>query len=323
MKKIFSFVAAALMSVAMFAEPAKVPTVGEIEANFDATNNVVIAVYFDAEICNDVVLIGNHNGWNKDDVANLTPSQELDGYDGWFIFEAPAIIEGVDDDGNPTSSALQAKPGQLDSEGKFSWDYQTGDPASWIHLGGLEAEITAGFDGEANITWPSAGVYVYESQYFKNHNNPCEAGVFHDYKVTLYAPACGGYVPGIRGDFNDWGNSDMVEDLDDEGEKIYTAEFNDKEGHAFKFSEAGKDDWDNQIILYNAENDEWYQMGNYTLGEEENIVLHYESGRWTLCEEEALEIVVAEAVATKTIRNGQIVIVKGNAEFTVLGTQVK
>lgn len=320
MKKFFSFVAAALVSAAMFAAPAKTPTAEQVAAQFDASSNVVLAVYFDEEVCNDVVFVGNHQGWKGE---GATKSEELEGFEGWFVFVAPALVDQTADDGTVSQVALQGKPIQLKKDGSFSWDFQTGDQASWEHLAGKEANITAGYDGEANIEWPEAGVYVYESKYFKNHNSPCVAAVEHDYEVTLYAPVCGGFKPAIIGDFNGWSEGvAMTEDMDDAGATIYTYSFKDEEKHAFKFKEAADTDWSNQIRLYNAEEDSWYDNPNITLGADTKISLDYSNGTWTLCAD-AVDVIAADAVATKVIRNGQIVIVKDGVEFNVLGTQVK
>ncbi|MBR0310041.1 MAG: hypothetical protein IJQ97_04060 [Paludibacteraceae bacterium] len=320
MKKIFSFVAVALASAAMVADPAKTPTVGDVSANFDATSNVVLAVYFDEEVCNDVVFVGNHQGWQ---LEGATKAQELDGFDGWYIFEAPAEVEQTKDDGTTETVALQGKPVQLKKDGSFSWDFQTGDPDSWVSLGGQEAEISAGYDGEANLTWPSAGVYIYESKYFKNHNSPCVEAKSHEYHVTLYAPSCGGFKPAIIGDFNSWSEGvAMTEDMDDNGATIYTASFTDEEKHAFKFKEVNDTDWSNQIVLYNEEDDTSYDNPNITLGEVTDIKIDYSNGTWTLCTD-AVDNIAADVVATKVIRDGQIVILKDGVEFNVLGAQVK
>lgn len=320
MKKFFAFVAAALVSAAMFAGPAKTPTAEQVAAQFDAANNVVLAVYFDEEVCNDVIFVGNHQGWQ---LEGATKSEDLEGFEGWFVFVAPAQIENTKDDGTTEMVALQGKPIQLKKDGSFSWDFQTGDPASWEHLAGKEANISAGYDGEANIEWPEAGVYVYESKYFKNHNSPCVAAVEHDYEVTLYAPVCGGFKPAIIGDFNGWSEGvAMTEDMDDQGATIYTYSFKDEEKHAFKFKEASDTDWSNQIRLYNAEEDSWYDNPNITLGADTKITLDYSKGTWSLCAD-AVDVIAADVVATKVIRNGQIIIVKGDVEFNVLGAQVK
>ena len=333
MKKFFSFVAAALVSAAMFAAPASVPTVAQVEAQYDATSNVVLVVYFDEQVCNDVVFMGNYCKWSMAEpttpYTEITTGEALEGFNGWYVFVAPAMPEvekWVDGELVGTELvALQAKPVQLKKDGSFSWDYQTGDVDSWEHHAGSEISISAGYDGESNLEYPAAGVYIYESKYFKNHNSPCVEATYHDYNITLYAPDCGGFKPAIIGDFNGWAaGAEMVEDVDDEGNLIYTYSFNDSEGHAFKFRQAGIDDWANQIRLYNEETSEWYDNGNISLGAKEDLVIDYSAGTYTLCGgEEAVETVKAEAAATKVVRNGQLVIIKGNATYNVLGAELK
>lgn len=320
MKKFFSFVAAALFSAAIFATPAQVPTVAQIEANYDATSDVVLVVYFDEEVCNDIAFMGNYCGWALGTDTHM--GEELEGFEGWYVFTAPAVVEETDGDGNPTQALLQAKPVQLKDGDLSGWDYQTGDPDSWVHQGGLEMTISAGYSDEANLEYPAPGVYIYESLYFKAHHTPCVAVPEHDYNITLYAPEGCGYKPAIIGSFNGWSAGvAMTEDIDDDFNKIYKATIHDEEGHEFKFKEVNDTDWSNQIKLIDEEGNA-YDNPNVKLGEETSIVLHYENGFWSLCTE-AVENVAVEAVATKIIRNGQIIILKGDVEFNVLGTQVK
>lgn len=334
MKKFFLFVAAALTSAAMFADPVRIPTEQQIAAQYDASNSVVLVVYFDEEVCNEIAFMGNYCNWSLAEAAepytDVVYGEPLDdAYEGWYVFVAPATptVEKWEN-GEVVGAepvALQAKPVQLKDGDLHGWDYQTGDPASWVHHAGLEMTITDGYDGEANIEYPSAGIYIYESLYFKNHNQACAVIPTHNYTVTLYAPECGGYKPAIIGGFNGWAEGvAMTEDMDENGATVYVASFECEEKQQFKFREVADTDWSNQIRLYNEESGEWYDNGNITLGEETEIVVDYSNGTWTLCNgEEAVENVKAEAAATKVIRDGQIVIIKGNATYNVLGAELK
>lgn len=250
-------------------EPGETPTLGDLMDNYDVENNVVLCVFFESEICDDIVIAGSYNEWNTEDIVSMIHMEELEGFDGWYVAEIP-YVEGV-----------QAKPVQL-QDGAFSWDFQTGDPDSWQYVSCNEATIENGYEGEANVGYPEAGAYIYISKYFKNHNNPCEEAVPHDYTVLLLAPDCGGFEPGLIGDFNGWGASQEME-LTASGAYKYT--FNDVEGHAFKFRALDDTDWSNQIQLYNAEEDSWYDNPNITLGAETTISLDYSEGRYTLCAE--------------------------------------
>ena len=248
------------------------PTVGDLMNDYDVENNVVLCVFFESEICDDIVIAGSYNEWSTD-VEGMIHMEELEGFEGWYVAEIP-YAEGV-----------EAKPVQL-QDGAFSWDFQTGDPASWEYVSGDEATINPGYDGEANVGYPTPGAYIYVSHYFKNHKSPCVAAVFHDYTVTLKAPDCGGFEPGIIGDFNGW--SAAVEmNLGIDGSYSYT--FNDCEGHAFKFKALDDTDWTNQIQLYNDTADTWYDNPNITLDATTAISLDYSAGRYTLCETDSIE----------------------------------
>ena len=280
MKKIYAILVAALFSVGMFAQTAPTPT-DLANANYDVVNNVVLCVHFvgEAEVCNDIYFVGTPNNWAKgegstEDFANCVKFRALQGFDGWYAAQYE-YAEG-----------FQGKPVQAKSDGSFSWDFQTGDPAAWTHIAGLEADIVDGFGGEANISYGAAGAYIYEVSYWKNHRTPCVAAVKHDYTIYLYAPECedAEYIPAVIGGFNNWAEGvQMNADIDGDGEVVYVATFNDEEGHAFKFRQAGISDWSNQILVYDEENDGYKENPNITLGEETTITLDYRTGKWSAC----------------------------------------
>ena len=276
MKKFFSFVAAALVSVAMFAAPATVPTVNDVTAQF-SPDDVVLVVYFDEEVCNDLVLAGTYNDWAIDNPEDMIHAEELDGFEGWYVFVMPYDAE-----------SCEGKPVQLNEDGTFSsdWAYQTGDVDSWEHHGGKEANISAGYNGEANVSYPDAGIYIYESKYFKLHNSPCVAKIYHDYTVTLYAPDCVGegeveYTPAIAGNAMGWDGVNMTEDMDGEGNVFWTYTWNDFEGNKFKFRVKDGTSWANQIKVEIG--GVWEDNPDIVLGEETDIVINYSEGVWTKC----------------------------------------
>lgn len=244
-----------------------IPTVGDLMNDYDVENKVVLCVFFESGICNDVVIAGSYNEWSTD-VEGMIHMEELEDFYGWYVAEIP-FAEG-----------MQAKPVQLKSDGTFSWNYQTGDVVSWEYKAGNRMTIEPGYDGESNVGYPTTGAYIYISHYFKHHWSPCVAPVYHDYTVILKAPNCGGFEPAIIGDFNGW--SEGVEmSLQTDGSYKYT--FNDYEGHAFKFKALGDTDWTNQIQLYNASNNIWYDNPTITLGTETTISLDYSTGSYNLC----------------------------------------
>lgn len=164
MKKFFFFAVAAFASMSMFATPEKCPTVDDVKQYYDTTH-IVLCAYFDEEICNDLVFVGTYNNWGTDP-ATMIYGEPLEGFDGWYVFDVATVVGDGSDEG---------KPVQLKEDGSFDWKYQTGDVASWIHIAGKELGLMAGYNGEANVSYATAGIYIYESAYFKEHNSPCSA----------------------------------------------------------------------------------------------------------------------------------------------------
>ena len=299
MKKFYAFCAAALMSASMFAAA---PTVAELAETYNVNDNVVLCVHFieDAEVCNAIYFVGPVS-WDEN-FDNHPQFKAVPNHEGWYAAQAP-YAEGI-----------QGKPLQAKKDGSFSWDYQSGDPDAWVKAesDGKTMNISAGYDGEANISYPEAGAYIYELKYWKNHKSPCVFTPSHDYKIVLYAPACEKeeYIPGIIGDFNSWGASDaMNADLDLEGNDCWTYTIHDEEGHAFKFREAGISDWSNQILVYNAEDDEYKDGPNISLPAALNdtvLVIDYsdpEIYSWTKCQEPVDSTVYKVVVSVKVPEN--------------------
>ncbi len=316
MKKISMFFAALVVAVASFATPAKTPTKNDL-ADFYEPGQLCVCVYFEEEVCSDIVFAGSYNGWNTGDPAAMAHFAPLDGFEGWYYV-------AVTDE----SESIEGKPVQLKKDGSFSWDYQTGDPASWTIVSGT-VNITAGYDGEADLKgYSTAEPVILISAYFKNHNSPCIAEVYHDYTIRLTAPFCAGadgtyYDAAIIGSFNGW--SEGVAGEIDEETFDYIFKINDKEGGEYKFKALGDTDWSNQIQLQN-ENGEWYDNPNIKLTAETEVHIDYSAGKFTLCVDEGSavdNVVVENAAAVKKIVNGQMVIEKDGKFFNLLGAEVK
>lgn len=272
----------------------KIPTEDAVKGilgdKFDA-NHYYVVIKSVEEVCNDIIFPGSYNmnpekpsDWSTAVDEKMLRFEALKGYEGWYIVTVP--FDATEDVTN------SGKPVQLggDNGDEFSWDYQSGDVDSWSYIDGEVAEINPGFEAEANVNWPTAGIYIYELKYWKNHNSPCKVVVKHDYEITVIAPAPGenGYKPGIIGDFNGWG--ECVEMTLVEGNK-YTYKFNDAEGHGFKIKEATDTDWTNEIQKFVVDEEtgeeSWQNMSNTILGETEKIVLDYSDPkqyRWALYE---------------------------------------
>ena len=316
MKKISMFFAALVVAVASFAAPATTPTKNDL-ADFYEPGQLCVCVYFEEEVCNTVVFAGSYNGWNTGNPAEMAKFAPLEGFEGWYYV---AVTDA--------SEEIQGKPVQLKKDGSFSWDYQGGDADAWTLISGT-VNIVPGFSGECDLKgYSTAEPVILTCAYFKNHNSPCIAEVYHDYTIRLTAPFCadaeGNYFDAaIIGSFNGW--SEGVAGEIDEETFDYIYKFNDKEGGEFKFKALGDTDWSNQIQLQN-EAGEWYDNPNIKLTAETEVHIDYSAGKFTLCvdNESAVENVEAEkASAVKVIKNGQMVIEMNGKFFNILGAEVK
>lgn len=226
-------------------------------------------------VCNDIIFMGNYNGWNDKDVAANLVFTELKDFEGWYIVYVPAPAAGEDGE----VPALQGKPVQLKNDGSFSWDFQTGDSASWTVLNG-GVEIKPGYSGESDLTYTDmTAPVILKSASWKNV--PCDL-VEEKVTVTVKVPACG--CPenvDIIGGFDGWAGTQMTKVSDG----VYSAEIVAAAGVEYKFREAGT--WDNEILVLNEETDEWKGMDNIVLGESKTVEHDFSGAgyKWTACEE--------------------------------------
>ena len=100
-----------------------------------------------------------------------------------------------------------------------------------------------------------------------------------------------------------------------------------KAAQFFKFRSAGS--WDQELEIYNSENDEWAKIGDneYVFGQladdQNAVVLDFSTiGRWTV-KEEGIENVVLTEKAHKVIVDGVLYIVRDNKMFNIQGAQVR
>ena len=290
MKKFYAFFAAALMSASLFA--GTVPTAADLAAEYDVANNVVFCIQFidDAKVCNDIRFVGTPNNWGKGEGEteswdNCEKFEPVPGFDGWYAAELPY------------SEGFQGKPLQEPTNRAWTWDYQCGDKAAWVHVDGGQLTITDGYADECNIAASAAGAYIYQLKYWKKHKSPCEKVIPHTYTVNLYAPnACADMKPAIIGNFNEWKEGvAMAEKVDEEFETYYTYTFNDQEGHEFKFKEATDTDWTNELQYYDNDSDAWYNFKNFELGADTVLTYVYSDNelyRFAKCNGETPEYVI-------------------------------
>ena len=138
-----------------------------------------------------------------------------------------------------------------------------------------------------------------------------------DYAITVAnAPVCGEAVLAVVGGFEacGWTVENAVEVVD--GAVALHAKNTDE----FKFLDKSTGDWTNEVIGFAQTT---FHKADLADGEEDGkIAVDLAEANFAACAD-AVENTAVNAVATKVIRNGQIVIVKDGVEFNVLGTQVK
>ena len=192
MRKFYAFLAAALMSVSVFASIDVVPS-DAVLADYYDQGNVCMCFYVpDAINCNTMVVTGSFNGWSST-IADCAAVEEVEGYDGWYVASfAP-------EDEPDAEKGIQAKPIMLSKSG-FNWDYQVG--AATVIRGGVQV-VQGGYAGEIDmINYGTDAPNVFTVEAWKK--DAC-AAVYHTYTVTVISDGCGGLVlPFIVGAMNNW-----------------------------------------------------------------------------------------------------------------------
>ena len=160
MRKLFTLLCAIILaSVSIFAAKDVAPKAADL-ANYYDEGQLCVAVYFEGEICNDIVFIGTYNGWNDQDVTTMVKFEPVEGFEGWWVV-------AVTDD----SEDIQGKPVQLKSDGTVAWEFQTGD--KWQIISGT-VTIEPGYAGEANLKgYDNTTPVVLVSEGWKDDNTPC------------------------------------------------------------------------------------------------------------------------------------------------------
>jgi hypothetical protein len=181
MRKIYAFLAAALMSVSVFAAKDVVPSDATIMAACGGeVGQVVVGIFVPADMaCFDVIFVGTYNNWGKgegtmESAANCKKFEAIEGYDGWYAV-------AVDDE----SESPEGKPLMLDIDGNFNWAYQVG--AATVIRGGVTV-VAGGIAGEIDLkTYGKDAPNVFTVDAWKS--NPCTA-VYHNYNVQVISAGC-------------------------------------------------------------------------------------------------------------------------------------
>ena len=304
MKKFYAFLAAALMSVSVFASKDVVPS-DAVLADYYDQGNVCVCIFVPADMaCFDVVLVGSFyadesKAWLTSPVSALPKFEAVEGYDGWYVasFEPEAEPDA--------EKGIQAKPVMLDVDGNFNWEYQIGS-ATTVRGG---AQIVQGaYAGEIDIiNYGADAPNVFTVDSWKS--NPCTA-VYHNYTVTVISDGCGGYVwPYIIGGMNNWGSPSALQlDVQKTQEyqvPTYSLSFKAAEGTPYQIlsglmGETGEIEeepgWYDDAYLEVLVNGTWtrYEPSNSFLGENANVLydLREDTIRWARCDDSPLEYVV-------------------------------
>ena len=208
MKKFYAFLAAALMSVSVFAAKDVVPT-DAVLADYYNQGDVCVCIYVPGDMaCNDIVLAGSFHkegtSWITSPVSDLPHFEPVEGYDGWYVGSFEPEAEPSETDG------ICAKPVMLDVDGNFNWEYQIG--AATAIRGGVTV-VQGAYAGEIDmINYGADAPNVFTVDAWKS--NPCSA-IYHNYKITVISDGCGGYVvPFVIGAMNNWSFEQMQLDVE-------------------------------------------------------------------------------------------------------------
>ena len=306
MKKFYAFLAAALMSVSVFASKDVVPS-DEVLADYYDAGKVCVCIFIPADMaCYDAVLTGKFNGWSSE-AAECEKFVAVEGFDGWYVASCePVVDEDAPDKG------VQAKPVMLDGDGKFNWAYQAG--AATVIRGGVQ--VIEGLPGEIDLVNYSTDVpNVYTVDAWKE--NPCTA-VYHYYTVQVISDGCNFLaVPFIIGGMNNWKEGGQEMQIDEAKTielevPVYTLSFKAAEGTEYQLlsglrdpetgliDSTAKPDWYDDAYLQILVNNVWerYNPSNSKLGEEAfvNYDLRVDTLRWARCAPAEPAEVVAFAV---------------------------
>jgi len=300
MKKTFTFLFAALLSVCMFASIDVVPS-NELLADYYEPGNVCVCFFVPADMsCNDIVVTGSFNNWSSDPTQCLL-AEPVVGYDGWYV----ASFEPEDEPDE--QNGMMVKPVMLEYDGSFSWYYQT--TAATVIRGAVQV-VPGALAGDINIIncgTNAPNVFTVDAWM----QNPCTA-IYHNYTITVVSDGCGGYVvPFLVGNMTGWDFQQMQLDVDAtiaNDYPTYSISFRAPEGTPYQIVSGLMDDtgeietmptWADEAYLQKNVNGEWVRyMGEYDdnqlTGSDPNIVYDLRSGnlRWARCVELPQEHVV-------------------------------
>jgi hypothetical protein len=223
-------------------------------------------------------------------------------------------------------SGLMGETGEIAVEPAWSDDayIQMLVDGTWVRIPGEDGDNQLTHEN-ANIVWD---LRVDTLQWARCDETPAEYTIF---AINLPKDNCPDGVE-IIGGFDGWAGTPM--ELLNTG--YYFVELEVKPAQDFKFRSAGS--WDQEIEIYDAENDEWKKIGDkqFVFGDLWSddtwkgtpckwIELDWsnpEAYRWSTAES-GVEDIVLTVKAQKVVVDGVLYIVRDNKLFNVQGAQVR
>jgi hypothetical protein len=297
MRKIYAFLAAALMSVSVFAAKDVVPS-DAVLADYYNQGDVCVCFYVPDNInCNSMVVTGSFNGW-KSLPAECAKAEKVEGYDGWYVasFEPEAEPDAT--------KGIQAKPVMLAKNGAFNWDYQVG--AATAIRGGVQV-VQGGYAGEIDlINYGTDAPNVFTVDAWKK--DPC-AAILHNYTIMVISDGCNNLIlPYIAGTMTSWTDNGWTPMQLDQAKTqqyqapVYYYSFNGAEGSPYQIvsglmdPETGLPDtlnapgWKDEAYMQKLVDEQWVRIpgedGDNQLTHEDSVIiwdLRVDSLRWARC----------------------------------------
>lgn len=259
----------------------------EVAAPADGFVTLVIQIPAGSE-CNGVAFKGTVDGssWtgadqylNEDGPAAAAACIKFEAINGskeWFKATYKLGAEAWGEDGIRLAGKIC-----LIYSNDGSWE---GQAKEWAYI---EDYCTADYSisGDGNIQVHSSGlVYVKVDKWNKSE---CAEVVMKNRHVVLVVPTndCGFEVPSIVGSFNSWNATEIAMTPVAGAEGKYEATVSADAADEFKFA-GSVSGWDNEIQVYDAENDEYKDNNpNIPFGDETEFLIDYSTGKWKACAE--------------------------------------
>ena len=335
MKKIFTFFAAALMSVSVFAAKDVVPS-DDVLSDYYYPGDVCLCFFVPADInCNDIVVTGSFNDFSTN-IDECLQVEVVEGYDGWYVtsFEPEAEPDA--------KKGIQATLIMRDPFGNFDSNYKL--VAATAIRGGVQVAqgASAGEVNLINLGTDAPNVFTVDAWKV----NPCTA-IYHNYTITVVSKGCdGNVVPFLVGHMTDWEFEEMQFDAGasiENNAEIYSINILAAEEIPYQIVSGLRSETTGEIEVSPAMEDDAYLLKyvngewvrypgedgyNILTHEEASIVydLRAENLRWARCDDESMMyscVAIDKVLPTKLLRNGQILILRGDKTYTLTGQEIK